>query len=93
MIKDFNNVKEYKFFSHTKCEFFPCHAIDNKEEFNCLFCYCPLYALGENCGGNFKYAGNGIKDCSECLIPHRKNNYDYIMTKFGDIADIMKKTD
>ena len=58
--------ENYKFFQNNKCEYFPCHKIDDTENFNCLFCYCPLYALGDKCGGNFKYLNDGkIKDCSE----------------------------
>ena len=41
-----------RFFQNTECEFFPCHQGISKEEFNCLFCYCPLYALGKECGGH-----------------------------------------
>ena len=33
----------YSFFQHTACEFFPCHETAHPEDFNCLFCYCPLY--------------------------------------------------
>ena len=58
----------YSFFQHTQCEFFPCHKTAKPEDFNCLFCYCPLYALGDKCGGNFAYVGDGIKDCSGCLV-------------------------
>lgn len=71
----------YEFFSHTKCEFFPCHKTEDPEHFNCLFCYCPLYLLGERCGGNFTYTPGGVKDCSACLIPHRRKNYSYIVGK------------
>ncbi len=71
----------YEFFSHTQCEFFPCHSTDDPKGFNCLFCYCPLYLLGEKCGGNFSYTQEGIKDCSACLIPHRRENYSYIVGK------------
>jgi Zn-finger protein len=72
-------MENYKFFQNDKCEYFPCHKIENTEKFNCLFCYCPLYALKDKCGGNYKYLENGIKDCSECLIPHSEKGYDYIM--------------
>ena len=48
----------------------------NLEDFNCMFCYCPLYFL-EDCGGNYTYI-KGIKDCSNCLIPHKPKGYDYI---------------
>jgi len=37
--------------------------------------------LGDKCGGNFKYTKDGIKDCSDCVIPHIKDNYDYIISK------------
>ena len=70
-----------KFFCNTNCEYFPCHLGIDKEEFNNLFCYCPLYVLGKNCGGNFLYLDNGIKDCSNCLLPHKPQNYDYILHK------------
>jgi len=71
-------VKEnnYKYFSNNKCEYFPCHK-NAKGDFNCLFCYCPLYFL-EDCGGNKKIF-NGIKDCSDCLIPHGEHGYDHIV--------------
>ncbi|HGM3507028.1 TPA: cysteine-rich small domain-containing protein [Clostridioides difficile] len=83
--------ENYKFFNHKDCEFFPCHKTNKPEEFNCLFCYCPLYALGENCGGNFKYTDKGIKDCSSCMLPHKKDNYNYIMGKFQDLVKIASK--
>jgi len=73
----------YKFFQNTNCEFFPCHKYPFKD-FNCLFCYCPLYPY-EDCGGNFEYIegdnGNFIKDCSNCIFPHKPENYDYIVKK------------
>ena len=83
--------ENYKFFNHKDCEFFPCHKTNKPEEFNCLFCYCPLYALGENCGGNFKYTDKGIKNCSSCILPHKKDNYNYIMSKFQDLVKITSK--
>ena len=64
--------RKYSFFQHKECEYFPCHKVKNAEEFNCLFCYCPLYALGSKCGGNFSYTENGIKDCGNCTIQHTK---------------------
>ena len=84
-------TENYKFFQHRECEFFPCHKTEDEENFNCLFCYCPLYALGENCGGNFKYTQDGIKDCSDCLVPHKKKNYEYIMNKFDEIVEVARK--
>lgn len=69
----------YRFFQNKECEYFPCHKIKNDENFNCLFCYCPLYFL-EDCGGNC-IDNCGIKDCTNCLIPHGENGYDYIIDK------------
>ena len=74
----------YRFFSNTQCEYYPCHKVGGGS-FNCLFCYCPLYALGEECGGNYEYLPNGVKSCMNCLIPHVENGYDYIMSKIGDV--------
>ena len=84
-------TENFKFFQHKTCEFFPCHDVKNEDTFNCLFCYCPLYALGDGCGGNFKYTENGIKDCSGCGLPHSPGGYDYIMGKFGEIIELVKK--
>ena len=80
----------YRYFQNRECEYFPCHSCEG-EDFNCLFCYCPLYALGENCGGNFTYLENGIKDCSACLLPHREKGYDYICSRFSEIAELCRK--
>lgn len=91
MGKDEWRGKNYSFFNHKSCEFFPCHETKNPDEFNCLFCYCPLYALGKNCGGNYKYSENGIKDCSGCIVPHKKDNYGYIMSKFNELVELAKK--
>ena len=74
-------LHNYEFFSHTSCEFFPCHPTQNPENVNCLFCCCPLYLMGEKCGGNFTYTPGGVKDCSACLLPHRRENYSYIVGK------------
>lgn len=81
--------KAYSFFCHKDCEYFPCHPTKDPDNFNCLFCYCPLYALGEHCGGNFRYTETGIKDCSHCTLPHQRDNYGYITAKFQDITQRM----
>ena len=82
--------EKYKFFSHTECDFYPCHEVKEGAKFNCLFCYCPLYALGDKCGGNYKYMEDGTKDCSKCLVPHGEKAYDYIISKWGDLAELAK---
>ena len=83
--------ENYKFNQHLSCEFFPCHKGIQEERFNCLFCYCPLYLLKDDCGGNFKYTDNGIKDCSGCLLPHGENSYDKVMSKMGLVMERGKK--
>jgi len=68
MPKTFN---EFKGFTNTACEFYPCHK-GVRREFNCLFCYCPL--LERHCPGPYKVFtdkyGNTRKDCSDCTLPH-----------------------
>ena len=83
--------QHYKFFCNRECEYFPCHPGADPNRFNCLFCYCPLYALGERCGGNFNYTDKGIKDCTNCLVPHDPDNYDLIISRFSEIAELAKK--
>ena len=72
-------IISYKFFQNNLCEFYPCHKFPHKD-FNCLFCYCPLYLI-EDCGGNYDILDNNIKDKSnyiEWLIYNDllKNNKD-----------------
>ena len=82
----------YSYIQNHDCEYFPCHACADPSSFNCLFCYCPLYPLGRNCGGNFTYTETGRKDCSGCLVPHRPEGYDYIVSRYEEIAALEKKT-
>jgi len=84
------NMK-YSFFKHSECEAFPCHDIENKNEFNCLFCYCPLYAFGESCGGNYVLTSRGVMDCSNCVLPHERENYGYIIQKCEDVNDTINR--
>jgi len=80
----------YRFFNNGECRYLPCHDAPDVEKFNCLFCYCPLYSLGDNCGGNFKRSGEKkIKNCEDCCLPHQPEYYDVIMQK---LADANKKT-
>jgi len=83
--------KKYTFFRHSECEYFPCHQTDDEENFNCLFCYCPLYALGEKCEGNFRYTEKGVKDCTACIFPHEKENYGEILERYGEIMELARK--
>ncbi|QRN85082.1 cysteine-rich small domain-containing protein [Clostridia bacterium] len=84
-------MEHYKFVQNRNCEYFPCHKGVPEEDFNCLFCFCPLYMLGEDCGGNFYYNKKDIKDCSNCTKPHNKESYEYVMSKMGLVIDSAKK--
>ena len=84
-------MPNYDFFQHRECEYFPCHAGADPDTFSCLFCFCPLYSLGENCGGSLRYTEEGIKDCSSCLRPHRRENYEAISAKMMEVLELVKK--
>ena len=84
-------MANYDFFQHKTCEYFPCHTGADPEKFSCLFCFCPLYALGDQCGGAYTYTADGIKDCSNCLKPHRRENYHAICEKIGQVMELAKK--
>lgn len=70
--------KSFSFFQNKKCEYFPCHKTDDYNNFNCLFCFCPLYYF-EKCIGDYKYTKDGIRKCADCTIPHLKENYGLII--------------
>lgn len=84
-------MSHYDFFQNKECEYFPCHDNADLDTFSCLFCYCPLYALGDKCGGSFRYTEKGIKDCSVCLRPHCRENYSEICRKLRDVLELAKK--
>lgn len=71
-----------RFFNNAACEYFPCHATSAPQEFNCLFCYCPLYLLPD-CGGRPSWVGpqGAIKDCSGCDVPHSPGGYDRVLAR------------
>lgn len=85
------NTENYKFNQNTKCEFFPCHKVEDPTKFNCLFCYCPLYMLKDKCGGNYTYTDSGIKNCTNCTKPHGKDGYDHVMSKMNEVIRIGSK--
>ena len=80
------------FFRNTTCEFFPCHEGVDPQEFNCLFCYCPLYALGTRCGGNYAYTSGGVKDCSACVALHKGDEgASIVRRKFHLLAELARE--
>jgi len=80
------------FFSNTACAYFPCHEGVEPSEFNCLFCYCPLYALGYACGGDFSYTNKGIKDCSNCTRLHKGDaGAAIVRERFAELAKLARR--
>ena len=86
-------MESFKFYQNKSCPHFPCHAGSDPDSFNCWFCYCPLYALGDKCGGGFCYTSAGIKDCSGCLIPHSSGGYDRIMARMNAVLELAKRVE
>ncbi len=90
------NDRHYMFVQNRDCEYFPCHEGIAEADFNCLFCYCPLYALGEDCGENCRYTEAGIKSCDGCAFPHIRENYQKVTARFPELAKLAarkEKTD
>lgn len=75
-------ANSFKFFANRQCCYFPCHLHGDPGNFNCLFCYCPLYPLSE-CGGEYAISAAGLKDCSACLYPHLPANFENLILKLG----------
>lgn len=74
--------QSYRFFCNRACKYFPCHKGIQVEDYNCLFCYCPMYSRKECLGSpNFIISKRGkrIKDCSGCNYPHKAENYENII--------------
>ena len=80
--------RQYAFMQNRACEFFPCHGGIPEEDFNCLFCYCPLYTLGERCGGNYRYTEAGVKSCTACIFPHIRENFPAVTARFPELAEL-----
>lgn len=79
------------FFRNVSCAYFPCHEGVDPNSFNCLFCYCPLYALGPRCGGNYSYTTSGIKDCSQCTRLHEGDRgVQIVRERFPLLADLAR---
>ena len=88
-----HETKRYAFFQNRECEYFPCHKTSDPDHFNCLFCYCPLYALGRRCGGHFRYNEQGYKDCTNCLFPHVPGNFTKVTGRYKEIMEIVREMD
>lgn len=78
-----------EFFCNKKCKYFPCHEGIDKDDFNCLFCFCPLNSV-INCGGAYTLTKDGKKDCSKCSFPHRAENYEKVVDKVRKMLEKRK---
>ena len=74
------------FFQNRFCPSFPCHKGVDEADFNCLFCYCPLYALGARCGGGFRINEKGVKTCVDCALPHVRANYRRVLDRWPELS-------
>jgi iron complex transport system ATP-binding protein len=85
VLRSFGTVKKQRgssYFVNTACEYFPCHDVP-KDEFNCMFCYCPLYDVPD-CGGEYFYTGKGVKNCKDCGFVHYRSNYARVIKKLKE---------
>ena len=80
------------FFQNRACEHFPCHGGVNPDQFNCLFCYCPLYALGDRCGGDFRYSKSGVKICTDCALLHEGDKgAEIVKARFPELRELARR--
>ncbi len=85
--------KDERIFTHDACPYFPCHQLPSDITFNCVFCYCPLYALGPDCGGAFRYNEKGYKDCTYCTVMHEgSRGFDRVQELFPKLAELARRT-
>jgi len=82
-------MENFRFFQNKNCEFFPCHDCD-PDKFNCMYCHCPLYALGKDCDGDYIFLENGTKSCEKCSIPHTENGYEHILKHINKVIEKAK---
>ena len=91
MGKEYWEDKHYSFFSNRECEYF--HAIKGQiRKISTVYsatARCMLF--GDKCGGIFRYTENGIKDCTNCQLPHKRKNYGYVTGKYQELAEMMRK--
>ena len=82
--------ENFKFNQNKKCEYFPCHKVKDDEQFNCLFCFCPLFWIPD-CGGNPTWRGK-VKDCTGCTKPHMPGGYEHVIARLKERFTELKET-
>ena len=75
-------VRHSSYFLNKECEYYPCHDLP-EESFSCMFCYCPLYDM-EDCGGEYTITDKGVKNCRNCIFPHKRENYGAVIKKLKE---------
>lgn len=81
--------EDFNWTQNTGCRYFPCHSTVPVEEFNCLFCYCPLFFI--ECDGRYTLMDNGFKDCSKCTRNHDKDSWKFIVSRLRDKMTVKVK--
>ena len=81
-----------RFYQNLDCQYFPCHEGVSPDSFNCLFCYCPLYMLGPDCGGTFEVLDNGFKSCMGCTFPHEADHYEAMTAAVCQVLRLTSQT-
>ncbi len=83
---------DFNHFQNKECRYFPCHDTVSGEDFNCLFCYCPLYFIEDfECGGLYTTTEDGIKDCSRCGRNHDKDSWKFVLARLREHMEIKVK--
>ena len=79
--------RRYQFFNHAACEVLPLPRHAGRGAQLPLLPSARSTRSGPACGGNYRYVGErgDIKDCSACTLPHRRENYDYLMGRYAEI--------
>ena len=76
---------DFNFYQNKDCRYYPCHKDVAEDEFNCLFCYCPLYFI--DCEGDYKLLDNGMKDCMGCTKNHDKHSWKFVIKTLRGVHD------
>lgn len=67
----------YKFFENLGCKYYPCHSGIKKGEFNCLYCFCPIFVVCK------RHSKSG---CEFCKVPHDKGSYKFMMLELNNMV-------
>ena len=80
-------TENYKFFQHKDCEFFPCTRLINRRISTACSAIVLCMRSATN-AWNFQYTDTGFKDCTNCMFPHVRSNYEKILERYQDIIAV-----